>query len=115
VASKGKAETSTSIVGSATASKTFRGALAASVSAAGKVTLTRSGKAVTSLKTGRYALTVTDRSRSAGFTLKALHGKPVAVTTGAFTGSKKVTLGLAPGRWYFFSPGGTQSQFFILS
>ena len=112
---KGKAEESTSIVGSANASKTFRGAVAATVSAAGKLTLTRSGKPVTSLKSGRYAFTVGDHSKTRGFSIKSLHGKAIPLTTSAFTGARKVTVGLAAGRWYFFSPGGVQSQFFVLS
>jgi len=44
-----------------------------------------------------------------------LHGKPTAVTSTAYTGSHDVTLQLKPGRWFFYTPGGKKSVFFVTS
>jgi hypothetical protein len=105
--------TSSDIVGSQITP--FRGALDATVYASGKLSLSRNGKAVSSLKTGRYTFSVDDESKTAGFTLQALRKQAISVTSGAFTGSHDVTITLKPGRWFFFSGGGKKSQFFVIT
>src|SRR4029078_12494147 len=84
--------TSQDIVGSGLVP--FRGALDAIVFKGGKLSLSRKGKAVTSVKTGRWTFAVDDESKTAGFTVKSLRGRPVAVTSAAFVGSHSVTLTL---------------------
>jgi hypothetical protein len=48
-----------------------RGSLLGAVAANGTLSLTGGGKPVKVLRTGRYMLTIRDRSRSSGFTLQA--------------------------------------------
>ena len=60
--------TAKSIVGSAVVP--FRGKLAATVDAAGKLALTTKGKPVTTLKTGLYTFTVVDQSGKSGFAIQ---------------------------------------------
>jgi hypothetical protein len=108
-----KKPTSSDIVGSAIVP--FRGALDAIVYAGGKLSLTRAGKTVSSLKTGRYTFSIDDESKVDGFTVQAFHKQPVALTSAGFTGSRDVTIALKPGRWFFYSPGGRKNQFFVVS
>jgi hypothetical protein len=57
----------------------YRGRLSASVGARGP-SLLLDGKAVRSLKAGRYAVAVTDTSRAAGFSLVRAGGRPVSLS-----------------------------------
>lgn len=100
-----------SAVGSAIAP--FRGPLAAAVSAAGKLTLTRNGKNVNSLKSGRYTITVVDQTPKSGFTLQEIRRQAVALTGPAFVGKRAVTVTLKAGQWFFFSAAGKKSYFFV--
>jgi hypothetical protein len=112
--SKGTATVGNSdLVGSA--KPTFRGSLDAIVYASGKVSLSRNGKPVTALTTGRWTFSVDDESRKAGFTVQVLHGKAQTVTTGAFVGSHDLTITLKPGRWSYFSPSGKRTTFYVVS
>lgn len=104
---------STDIVGSGIVP--FRGSLDAIVYRSGKLSLSRNGRNVTSLKTGRYTFSVDDESKAAGFVVQALHKKPVTVTTGTFKGNQDVTLTLKPGRWFFYSKAAKKTQFFVIS
>jgi hypothetical protein len=93
----------------------FRGALDATVYTTGKLALNRAGKVVSSLKQGKYTFSVDDESKTAGFTLKSLRGKPVTITSKVFVGTHNVTLTLKQGRWFYYSPGGKQLQFIVRS
>jgi hypothetical protein len=93
----------------------FRGALDAIVYKSGALSLTRHGKKVTYLKTGRYTFAVDDESGKHGFSLQVLHGKPKTITGVAYVGSHDVTVALKPGRWFFFTPAGKQTTFFVTS
>lgn len=104
---------SSDIVGSAIVP--FRGALDAIVYKSGKLSLTRNGRNVTSLKTGRYTFSVDDESATSGFTVESLKGKPVTITGKAYVGSHDVTIALKPGRWSYFTPAGKQTTFFVTS
>src|SRR5262249_44783351 len=104
---------STDIVGSE--GIPFRGAPDASVYKGGKLSLTRNGKKVTFLKTGRYTFSVDDESTAEGFSVQVLKGKPQTVTSKAYVGSHDVTLALKPGRWFYFSPAGKRATFFVTS
>jgi hypothetical protein len=105
--------TQKALVGSA--ANPFRGALDAIVYASGKLSLTRNGKPVTALKTGRWTFSVDDESRKAGFGLQVLRGKAITITSAAYTGSHDATVELKPGRWAFFTPGGKRTTFFVSS
>jgi hypothetical protein len=108
-----KGSTQKELVGSAAVP--FRGALDAIVFKSGKLSLSRNGKAVSFVKSGRWTFSVDDESTRAGFSVQVLHGKTTAVTSAAYTGSHDVTLQLKPGRWFFFTPGGKKSVFFVTS
>jgi len=104
---------STDIVGSAVVP--FRGALDAIVFKSGKLSLTRNGRRVTSLKTGRYTFSVDDESTTSGFTVQLLKRKPVTITSKAYVGNHDLTITLKPGRWSYFTPAGAQTTFFVTS
>jgi hypothetical protein len=108
-----KGSTQPSLVGSAAIP--FRGSLDAIVFENGRLALSRNGKAVSFLKSGRWTFSVDDESARAGFSVQVLHGKATKVTGAAYTGSHDVTLQLKPGRWFFFTPGGRKSVFFVTS
>jgi len=109
----GQGSSQESLVGSA--AFPFRGSLDAIVSKTGKLSLSRNGKTVSSLKAGRYTFSVDDESGASGFTVKPLRGKPVAVTTQPFVGSHDVTLTLKQGRWFFYSGTGKRATFIVVS
>jgi hypothetical protein len=104
---------SNDIVGSGVSQ--FRGALDVIVPKTGPLSLTRNGRKVTSLKAGRWTFSVDDESTKAGFTVQSLSGTPQAVTSPAYVGSHDVTVNLKPGRWFFFTPGGKKTTFFVAS
>jgi hypothetical protein len=92
------------------------GTLAASVTTAGKVTLTYQGHAIDSLSAGRYTITVSDHSKQSGFILRQIRRAAVTVTTGLFVGTRSVTLTLAPGEWFFYSTSaGKESNFIVVA
>jgi hypothetical protein len=97
----------------------YRGSLAAAVSAAGKLSLTRGGRAVssTSLKAGRYTITVVDRSAKAGFTLKKVEPskRTLALTSAAFVGRRSFKVQLGAGRWTFLSGAGAATRHFVVN
>jgi hypothetical protein len=117
----GPASTSSSVKGTPSTDITgseanpFRGSLDAIVFKNGKLTLSRNGKTVRSLREGRYTFSVDDESKTSGFTVKSLRGKPVTVTTAAFVGSHNVTVTLKSGRWAFYSGKGPQTTFFVVA
>jgi hypothetical protein len=85
------------------------------VAANGKLSLRRNGKAVTSLKAGRYTFSVDDRSRKLGSRVQVVNGKPQAITSAGYIGWQEVTLTLVPGRWVFFAPGGQRTVFLVVA
>ena len=103
--------TSQDIVGSE--SFPFKGSLDAIVYADGKLTLSRNGRKVSSLATGRYTFSTDDESRKAGFTIQVLHGKPITITSSSYVGSKDVTVALKPGRWFFYTRTTKKTTFFV--
>jgi hypothetical protein len=93
----------------------FRGALDAIVYKSGKLTLSRNGKAVKFLKTGRYTFAVDDESSKYGFSVQVLKGKPKTITSKVYVGTHDVTIALKVGRWFYFTPAGKQTTFFVTS
>jgi hypothetical protein len=105
----GGGATSQDVVGSALTP--FRGTLSGIVTAAGRLSIAYKGKSVTSLKAGRYAISVVDRSSSNGFAVKGKRST-VSVTGMAFVGKRTVTLNLAAGRWSF-GPSASKSTYTV--
>jgi hypothetical protein len=97
----------------------YRGSLAAAVSAAGKVSLARGGKPVSStqLKAGRYTITVVDGSAKAGFMLKKVAPSKLTLrlTSAAFVGRRSIRVQLGAGRWSLFSAAGPPPRQFVVS
>jgi hypothetical protein len=97
----------------------YRGSLAAAVGAAGRLSLTRNGRPVssTSLKAGRYTITVVDGSAKAGFTLKKVEPskRTLVLTSAAFVGSRSIRVQLGAGRWMFFSGAGAPTRHFVVA
>ena len=85
----------------------FRGTLTGGVSAAGRLTLAFKGKSVSSLKVGKYTITVTDKSSSKGFMLAKLKHAGINVTGPAFVGKRSASVQLTAGRWLFTPRPGT--------
>lgn len=108
--------TSKDVVGSAIdKTAVFRGTLAGTVSAAEKLTLTKSGKGVTTLKSGRYTFTIQDSSSKADFTIQELRKNPLTLTGVAFVGKHTTTVNLKPGQWTFYSFSGKTNYFVVIS
>jgi hypothetical protein len=109
-----KSTASTDIVGSAVKSSApFRGTLNATVSAAGKLTLTFKGKNVDKLSAGRYSVKIVDRSKKAGFVLQQLHKSAITLTKSAFVGKSSGNVTMKPGQW-LYSRGGGQAHYFLV-
>jgi hypothetical protein len=102
---------SQSVVGSAVGKTALRGSLVGAVTPAGMPSLTRSGKPVTILKSGRYAIVVDDRSAQAGLVLEPTHGPALTVTGAGFVGKKQATITLTKGQWSF----GARHAFLVTS
>ena len=105
------AETQDSLIGSAVVP--FRGDLQASVTVSGKAALLSGGKAVSTLKAGRYEIVATDRSTRGGFFVRKTSRKPVTITAVSFVGPKKVRVHLSAGIWTYYSTDGKPTQFIV--
>jgi hypothetical protein len=92
----------------------FRGKLAATVDAAGRLALTTKGRPVATLKTGLYTFTVVDKSAKKGFSIQKLKSSAIALTGVAYKGTHVKTLNLKAGQWTFFSPSGTKNYFIVV-
>jgi hypothetical protein len=91
----------------------LRGSLSGGVSTTGKLTLKLNGKAVSSLSSGRYKVTVLDETSRAGFTLDRGTRQTIKVTGVPYVGRQSVTLTLKPGQWSFTSRAGKKTYFVV--
>jgi hypothetical protein len=110
---------SVDIVGSALKSNPLRGTITATIDAAGKPTLAYKGKALGTLRGGRYTTTVTDQSKKAGlvFQLLGKSGQPVKSVTAsatAFVGKHTTTVTLQKGQWIFTASSGAKKTYFVV-
>lgn len=96
--------------GSSTPVAALLGTLSGSISSAGKVTLTLGGKQVSKLKSGRYRITVVDRSSSGSFVVQEAGHPAVKLTGASFTGTHSVVVDLTAGKWTFAVSSGTASS-----
>jgi hypothetical protein len=109
----GSSSSNKGVVGSNVAPSVLRGTLQGLVTAAG-IELTSKGKAVTSLKAGRYKLVVTDRSSRGGFTLQQIRKTATTVTGGPFVGTHSVTVTLRSGQWFYYRSFTAKKNYFIV-
>jgi hypothetical protein len=93
----------------------LRGALVGAISSAGKPTLSLNGKGVSSLKAGRYKLTIEDKTTKGGFTIGQLHKPSLTVTSRSFVGRRTVMLTLRTGRWLFYSSAAAKRDFVVVA
>jgi hypothetical protein len=116
----GKGSTQSTLIGSKSSTSTkaavvSRGTLLATVSAVGKLSLTFDGKAVSTLKSGRYTITVTDHSKKDGFLVQESGNTADTVSTGAFTGKRSVAVTLGKGQWFFYPSFIGAKTYFLVS
>jgi hypothetical protein len=91
----------------------LRGTLLATV-VGGAPTLRQNGKAVSTLRSGRYRLTVIDTSATGGFTIQEA-GQPATTVTGtSFVGRRTVTIELSPGQWIFYPSFLGRKTYFVV-
>jgi len=105
---------STDLIGSAPL-VIYRGALVATVSSAGVVTLTKSGARVASLKAGRYTVTVSDGSKKAGFLIQRAGKTSTVLSAAAFVGKRSSSVKFGAGQWSFFSTASEPTGFKVTS
>ncbi len=112
-ASGGKGAVQQGLVGSQV--EAYRGTLTATVSAAGNASFRRGGRAVGSLKAGRYDITVSDASSRAGFFMARRGADPLRVTSLAFKGKHGRVVTLTAGQWSFYSKVGKPTAFIVVT
>jgi hypothetical protein len=89
------------------------GTLSGTVGSTGKLKLTYKGKTVSTLKPGKYTVTVVDTSTHNGF---ILHGKSsVTVSPVTFVGKKSLVVDLKTGQWYFAPTSKGAKSYFIVT
>lgn len=105
----------TTTSGSGTKAVKMIGTLKGSVSAAGTPTLTFDGKAVKTLKAGRYTVAVVDHATKAGLILEEL-SKPAMTLSGAATTAKSShTVTLTAGKWFFQASKAGRKTYFTVT
>jgi hypothetical protein len=107
----GQGESQQALIGSETKSTQIQGTLLGSLAANGALKLTWKGKAVSSLKAGRYRFTITDKSPKAGFTIVPSGGKARTITGTAFVGRHTEFLTLTAGSYAYSSGSGKSISF----
>jgi hypothetical protein len=106
---------SSSPIGTALPGATLRGTLVATVKPNGTVTLTKNGKPVQSLSSGRYTFTILDESGKSGFTVQAIRSDPIIVTSPAFVGKRSKALTLNRGQWLFYGTFVGKKTYFLVT
>ncbi len=93
----------------------LRGTLTGTVTSSGVPKLTFKGKTVTKLESGRYKISVVDRSKRSGLIVQETgkNGTTVAGTT--FVGSHTVTVTLKAGQWFFYPTFVGKKNYFIVT
>lgn len=90
-----------------------RGTLNAGVTTSGKLKLTFKGKRVSSLKSGRYKITVLDETARSGFKLQRIQKPAITLSSLPFVGRNSKTVSLSPGQWLFYSSAGDKNYFVV--
>jgi hypothetical protein len=109
----GKTYVSTSVIGEDT--KSVKGTLTGSVSAAGLLTLKSGGKPVSTLVPGRYSFAIVDQDPKASFMILGPKSTAGLNLTGVkFVGKKALIVKLTAGRWTFYSPSLRNVHYFVV-
>jgi hypothetical protein len=77
----------------------FRGTLSGTVTAAGGLTIAFDGKRATTLRAGRYRISITSSSTTGGFMLETPSHKTWNISGSTPTGKHTASLDLTAGRW----------------
>jgi hypothetical protein len=89
------------------------GTLSGTVGSTGALQLTYKGHTVTTLKPGRYTVTIVDTSTHNGF---LLHGRStVTVSSVPYVGKKSLVVDLRTGRWYFAPTTRGKKTYFVVT
>jgi hypothetical protein len=105
---------SSTIRKSSPASSQLAGTLAGTVTSAGNLKLVLHDKAVSKLKSGRYKVTVVDRSPARSFVVRENKHQAVTVSGVSFVGTHSVTVDFTVGKWTFYSSAGAKSTSFFI-
>jgi hypothetical protein len=89
------------------------GTINAMIGRNGALSMTKKGKSVLTLKTGKYRFIVTDLSAKGGFTVEPVEGKPKSLSSIKFTGKLSKGVLLKPGRWMYHSGSGRTYYFLV--
>ncbi len=94
---------STNVGGASSNGKTAKtlGTFAATVTTAGKPTLTIGGNTVKTAKVGLYEFAITDRSKKIGLLVGKVSKTPITLSGASSIGTSSRTVSLSAGRWYF--------------
>ena len=84
-----------------------RGKLTATISSTGKLTLSYRGKPTTSLRAGKYTLSVVDRYARSGLTLRRPKHASLLLAAPGFSGSRSTSVNLTAGNWFFAAAKGS--------
>jgi hypothetical protein len=90
-----------------------RGTLLGSAETLGRVTLTHKGKAVSSLKAGRYRIVVADKAPNSGLILDRPNFTSIRVTSSPFVGTRTMIVTLTPGGWSYHGAVGELHDFTV--
>jgi hypothetical protein len=93
----------------------LRGTLTGTVSSSGVPELTFKGKTLTKLQSGRYKISVVDRSKSSGLIVQETGKGGTTVSGTTFVGSHSVTVTLRAGQWFFYPTFVGKKNYFIVT
>jgi hypothetical protein len=99
--SGGTSSGGTSSGGTSSGGTRLLGTVKGSVSITGKPALSFNGRAVKTLKAGRYTVTVVDHSKKAGLIVWPLGKHSITLSGAAAVGSSSRTVSLGAGKWFF--------------
>jgi plastocyanin len=88
----------------------LRGTLAGTVTSDGTLKLALQGKAVSRLKSGRYKITVVDKTPARSFVVRQTGRSAITVSGVSFVGTHSVTVNLKAGQWTFYTSAGKPSK-----
>jgi plastocyanin len=88
----------------------LRGTLAGTVNSNGTLKLALQGKAVSRLKSGRYKITVVDKTPARSFVVQQTGRSAITVSGVSFVGTHSVTVNLKAGQWTFYTSAGKPSK-----
>jgi hypothetical protein len=91
----------------------LRGTLRAPADTLGRVTLSRGGSHVSTLRARRYTLVVVDRVSHSGLILDRPDLTQLVVTSSSFVGVRTMRITLTPGSWSFQRSVGALHEFTV--